>query len=57
LIESEYSDPYGEAFNARQLADYVVTIAVDESQARQMLNEANRFVARIAHYLAGLVTS
>jgi uncharacterized protein (UPF0332 family) len=57
LIESEYSDPYGEAFNARQLADYVVTMAVDESQARQMLNEANRFVARIAHYLAGLVTS
>lgn len=54
LIENEHSQTYGAAFNTRQLADYLVTLTVDESQARQIIDEANDFVSRIGTYLVGV---
>lgn len=52
LIEAELSDAYGEAFDVRLITDYEMVGTADEAQAREVLNNARRFVARIAHYLA-----
>lgn len=52
MIEAEFSDAYGEAFDIRLIADYEMVGTADEAQAREVLNNARRFVARIARYLA-----
>lgn len=52
LIEAEFSDAYGEAFDVRLITDYEMVGTADEAQAREVLNNARRFVVRIAHYLA-----
>ena len=52
LIEAEFSDTYGEAFDVRLIADYEIVGTTDEAQAREVLQNARRFVARIADYLA-----
>lgn len=50
LIETEYSDTFGEAFDVRQTADYDMIRTSDEVQAREILKNAQRFVSRIARY-------
>jgi uncharacterized protein (UPF0332 family) len=52
IIESEYSDIYGEAFDARHIADYDVIGALDPQEAHKTLTNARRFVARIETYLS-----
>ncbi|HIQ06047.1 MAG TPA: HEPN domain-containing protein, partial [Anaerolineae bacterium] len=52
LIEVEFSDAYGEAYDLRLIADYEIVGTADEAQAREVLHNAHRFVARVADYLA-----
>lgn len=51
LIEKEYSDTFGEAFELRQVADYDMLISTDEEQAQAVLQNAGVFVERISRYL------
>lgn len=51
-IEAEFSDAYGEAFDVRLVADYEMVGTADEVQAREVLENARRFVDRTARYLA-----
>ena len=51
LIEPEYSDIFGEAFDARHIADYDMTGVLEPAEAKQTLVNANRFVARVEIYL------
>ena len=50
-IESEYGAIYIKAFRARQDADYADTTDFTEAKARQVLEDAARFVERIEKYL------
>jgi len=50
LIETEYSNIYGEALVAREDADYAVEIPVDVDMAETVLNQARRFVQRMLEY-------
>jgi uncharacterized protein (UPF0332 family) len=52
IIESEYSDIYGEAFDARHIADYDLIDALDPQEAHKTLTNASRFVARIETHLS-----
>lgn len=51
LIEPEYGRIYKEAFKHRLDADYKDEAQFSEEEARQILNDAERFVARLEKYL------
>lgn len=51
LIETEYSNIYGETLVVREDADYAVEIPVDADTARMAISQARRFVQRIKRYL------
>lgn len=51
LIEDEYSDLYGDVMDARLDSDYEVAYEADRVTARDRLDDARRFVERIASYL------
>ena len=51
LIESEYSDLYGDAMDARIDSDYDISFESDGTTAQGRLQDARRFVDRVATYL------
>ena len=51
LIESEYSDLYGDAMDARIDSDYDISFESDSTTAQGRLQDARRFVDRVATYL------
>ncbi len=51
LIEPEYGRIYSQAFKHRLDADYKDEAQFSEEQARQILDDAERFVARLEKYL------
>jgi uncharacterized protein (UPF0332 family) len=51
LIEPEYSDGYGEAMDTRQRGDYTLELVLDEARARELIEQAEKFVSRIERYL------
>jgi uncharacterized protein (UPF0332 family) len=51
LIESEYSDIYGDVMEARIDSDYDMTSDADPETAKRELNAARRFVKRTSRYL------
>ena len=51
LIEVEYSDLYGDTMDARVGSDYDVTFESDAVTAQERLDDAHRFVDRVAGYL------
>lgn len=51
LIEAEYSDIYGRVMDNRHTGDYEVDVAIDPQVAEDDLGDAQRFVARVKHYL------
>jgi uncharacterized protein (UPF0332 family) len=52
LIEVEYSDLYGDAIDTRVGSDYDVTFESDPVTAQERLDDAHRFVDRVAGYLS-----
>ena len=52
LIETEYSDLYGDVMDSRLDSDYDITYDADPAVARTCLEDARRFVERSAAYLA-----
>ncbi len=52
LIETEYSDLYGDVMDARLDSDYEITYHADLAAAQAALDDARRFVERIATYLS-----
>jgi uncharacterized protein (UPF0332 family) len=52
LIETEYSNIYGEALVTREDADYAVEIPIDLNMAETVLRQARCFVQRMLEYLA-----
>jgi len=53
-IEVEYSDIYGQAFDARNEGDYERPKFPDRDQAKQAIEGAEKFVARIEKLLGEL---
>jgi uncharacterized protein (UPF0332 family) len=51
LIESEYSDIYGDVMDARVDSDYDMTFEADLVTASERLADARRFVERVVCYL------
>jgi len=51
LIEPKYSDWYGVAMDARQRGDYSFELTLDDARARELIEQAERFVHRVEHYL------
>ena len=51
LIELEYSDWYGITLDTRQRGDYTLELALDERRARELIEQAERFVNRVERYL------
>jgi uncharacterized protein (UPF0332 family) len=51
LIESEYSDIYGDVMDARVDSDYDMTFEADQVTASERLEDARRFVERVIRYL------
>ena len=51
LIEAEYSDSYGDAMDARHEADYTIDVRLTRNSTQDYLEDAQRFVARVEHYL------
>ena len=51
LIETEYSDLYGDVMDARLDSDYELAHVVDQTAAQHRLDDARRFVERVAAYL------
>jgi uncharacterized protein (UPF0332 family) len=51
LVETEYSDSLGRAFETRQMADYDLAANIDELEAAARLSDARRFVDRVIRYL------
>ena len=51
LIETEYAQMLGNAFNSRLGSDYDVTYSVEQSLAEGILQDAQRFVDRAEAYL------
>jgi uncharacterized protein (UPF0332 family) len=51
LIEAEYSDNYGDVMDARHEADYTIGVRSTKKPAQDYLEDAQRFVARVEHYL------
>lgn len=52
IIEPEYSDMYGEAFDARHIADYDMVGTLEPAEAQKTFANARRFVARVEAYLS-----
>jgi uncharacterized protein (UPF0332 family) len=52
LVETEYSNIYGETLAIREDADYAVEILIDREMAETALEEGRRFVGRMRDYLA-----
>lgn len=52
LIEPEYSDSLGRAFDTRQAADYDMIGHIDNLEAAARLVDARQFVDRVARFLA-----
>lgn len=50
-IEDEYGEIYGRVMDDRHLSDYDVESSIEPERARADLNDAQRFVERIARYL------
>jgi len=51
LIEPQFSDAFGQAFEVRMAADYDVLGTIDEKQAQEVIANAARFVQRVKQYL------
>jgi len=51
LIEPEYSAFYGDTMDARHAGDYDFTIQIEPGRAVSAIDEAERFVNRIAQFL------
>lgn len=51
LVETEYSNIYGEAMVAREDADYAIEIPIGFDMAETVLDQARRFVQRMLAYL------
>lgn len=51
LIETEYSDLYGDVMDARLDSDYELAYEADQTAAQNRLDDARRFVERVAAYL------
>lgn len=51
LIEAEFSDAVGKAFETRQIADYDMVGNIEESEASTRLDDAQRLIERVARYL------
>ena len=51
LIETEYSNIYGETLVTREDADYVIEVLIAFDTAEPALNQARRFVQRMYEYL------
>ena len=54
LIEPEYGRILTKARKARESGDYADRIELDEEATRRIVAEADRFVARMEEYLAGV---
>jgi len=52
LIEAEYSALYGDVMEARVGSDYEMTFDADPVTAADRLEDARRFVDRVARYLS-----
>jgi len=51
LIEAEYGQIFQRAFKARMDADYSDSAYFDQEQAKQAIEDAERFVSRLETYL------
>jgi uncharacterized protein (UPF0332 family) len=51
LIEVEFSDILGKAFETRQVADYDMDGDINEAEAETRLDAARRFARRVVPYL------
>lgn len=51
LIETEFSDAVGKAFETRQVADDDMVGNIKEPEASARLDDAQRFVERVTRYL------
>ena len=51
LIEPEYSDWYGALLDTRQRGDYTLEWVLDDMRARDLIEQAGRFVSRVERYL------
>ncbi len=51
LIEVEYSDLYGDVMDARVDSDYDVSFESDLTTAQERIEDAHRFLHRVAKYL------
>lgn len=51
LIEPEYSDLYGDVMDTRVDSDYDMSFEIEQTTARERLEDARRFVERVVHYL------
>ncbi len=52
ILAIEYSDAFGEAFQARNVTDYQMLGRADADQARIIFESAKRFLARCEAFLA-----
>jgi uncharacterized protein (UPF0332 family) len=50
-LEDEYGEIYGRVMDDRYLSDYDVESSIEPERAQVDLNDAQRFVERIARYL------
>ncbi|MBS1248723.1 MAG: hypothetical protein MAG431_00285 [Chloroflexi bacterium] len=51
LIEIEFSDTFGKAFDLRQKADYDMVLMADQIQVQELIGNARKFTQRILRYL------
>ena len=51
LINAEFSDIYGDAFDLRLDSDYDLTVTMDRAIAEDILADAERFVVRMERHL------
>jgi len=51
LIEPEYSDWYGVLLDTRQRGDYRLEALLDETHARELIEQAEQLVSRVERYL------
>lgn len=51
IIEAEFSDAVGKAFETRQIADYDMVGNIEESEASTRLDDAQRLIERVTRYL------
>lgn len=51
IIETEYSDTYGDVMDARMISDYDIAFEANSMTAKDKLNDARQFVERVSHYL------